>query len=67
MKEFLLGIYIEYGDRAFPYIQAKRTNGEYTFGSALQKYFIERINPFPPTVEPSIYKLTAKALEYIRL
>ena len=60
MKEFLLGIYIEYGDRAFPYKNSMETGGQYMFGAALRDKYIKSTAMLAP------YKLTAKALEYIK-
>lgn len=62
MKEFLLGLYIEYGNRTFPYRMAQETGGIYVFGAALRDGYIES-NHNACTVP---YKLTAKALEYIK-
>lgn len=66
MKEFLLGLYIEYGARAFSY---EYKNGEYSrlfvIAIGLPSPFIERVDTddFPMFIP---YKLTAKALEYIK-
>ena len=65
MREFLLGLYLEHGERAFPY---RYKNGEYTrfFVVARGEEFIELIKR-PKYHEQNLhYKLTAKALEYIK-
>ena len=65
MKEFLLGLYLEYGERAFPYIYK---NGEYS-----RLFILARDNDYLDTrtlpkydSQNLPYKLTAKALEYIK-
>jgi hypothetical protein len=65
MREFLLELYLEYGERGLPY---RCKNGEYTrfFVLARGEEFIELIKR-PKYDEQNLpYKLTAKALEYIK-
>ena len=64
MREFLLGLYLKYGERAFSY---RYKNGEYTrlFTLAREGMLIEYLNRPQYTAELLPYKLTAKALEYI--
>ena len=65
MREFLLGLYLEHGERAFPY---RYKNDEYTrlFTLAREGMLIEYLNRPQYTAELLPYKLTAKALEYIK-
>ncbi len=65
MKEFLLGLYLEYGERGLPY---RYKNGEYTrlFRIARDNTFIELIERPKYDAQELPYKLTAKALEYIK-
>lgn len=65
MREFLLGLYLEHGERAFPY---KYKNGESTrlFHLARGNDFLEMITRPIYDAQNLPYKLTAKALEYIK-
>ena len=65
MREFLLGLYLEHGERAFPY---RYKNGEYTrfFVLARGEEFIELIKRPKYDTQELPYQLTAKALEYIK-
>jgi len=65
MKEFLLGLYLDHGERAFPY---RYKNGEYArlFRIARDNTFIELIERPKYDAQELPYKLTAKALEYIK-
>ena len=63
MKDFLLGLLLEHGDRAFPF-RASIT-GE-LFAQARNSRYIDMI-PCPVYDAHNLpYKLTAKALEYIK-
>ena len=64
MREFLLGLYLKYGDRSFPY---RYKNGEYSrlFHTAYPE-FIELIKRPKYDTQELPYQLTAKALEYIK-
>ena len=65
MREFLLGLYLEHGERAFPY---RYKNGEYTrfFMVSRGEEFIELLKRPKYDAQELPYKLTAKALEYIK-
>ena len=65
MREFLLELYLEYGERAFPY---KYKNGEYSrlFVIARGEEFIQNLTLPKYDLQNLPYKLTAKALEYIK-
>lgn len=65
MKEFLLGLYLEHGERSFPY---RYKNGEYSrlFVLARGAEFIGLIELPKYDAQELPYKLTAKALEYIK-
>ena len=65
MREFLLGLYLKYGERGFPY---RYKNGEYTrfFVIARGEEFIGLIKRPKYDAQALPYKLTAKALEYIK-
>ena len=68
MKEYLMGLLLEHGDRAFGFTIAYRDAG-YTrlFTVARENAdFIELIERPQYTAELLPYKLTAKALEYIK-
>ena len=64
MREFLLGLYLEHGERAFPYIYKE----EYPrfFVVARGEEFIELLKRPKYDAQELPYKLTAKALEYIK-
>ena len=66
MKDFLLELFLEHGDRAFGY-RSDYMNDEYTrlFTLAREGMLIEYLNRPQYTAELLPYKLTAKALEYI--
>lgn len=61
MKEFLLGLYLEYGERDFAY----RPVYGIMFSIAYPE-FIELIERPKYYAQELPYKLTAKALEYIK-
>lgn len=65
MKEFLLGLYLEHGERAFPY---RYKNGEYSrlFILARDNGYIDMLTLPKYDLQNLPYKLTAKALEYIK-
>ena len=63
MKEYLMGLLLEHGDRAFPFrasitgdLFAQARNSNYIEMRLLSKYDEQNLP----------YKLTAKALEYIK-
>ena len=67
MKEFLLGLYIEYGDRAFPYNNPSYCDSYVNhFTRARGVEYIIYAGDDSYTTEYLPYKLTAKALEYIK-
>ena len=65
MRELLLWLYLEHGERDFPY---RYKNGEYTrlFVIARGEEFIELIKRPKYDAQELPYQLTAKALEYIK-
>lgn len=69
MKDFLMELFLEHGERAFGYNGHKVTNGDIYdrhFAQARYKDYIEYIMRDTYTVHLPPYKLTAKALEYIK-
>lgn len=66
MKEFLLGLYLEYGERAFAYLIAYDGAPAYKFGQAMALQYITLIPRKKYNAKLLPYKLTAKALEYIK-
>ena len=61
MREFLLGLYLEHGERAFAYRSVYGTMFHKSYPE-----FIELIKRPKYDAQELPYKLTAKALEYIK-
>ena len=66
MREFLLGLYLEHGERAFPYVIDYDGAPVHKFGQARALQYITLISRKKYNAELLPYKLTAKALEYIK-
>jgi len=57
MRAFLMELFLNYGERAFPW---RPSSTGKLFAEALYTGYIDSTNAYPS------YKLTAKALEYIK-